>query len=91
MHQAAFYNASNAAILISTYSGAELLRVRNHEGYRPIDISRLKQNQEMTDALQKLERNLTISDALLEREAKQFISQPKKLKEPFIKGNKKVR
>jgi ankyrin repeat protein len=68
LHVAAAYNSLESMIILTNFGGMELFVQKNRYGLRAIDIAQKMRNYECFEALQKLERNVSYQNALLERE-----------------------
>lgn len=58
LHECAIHNSIDCLIILASYCGQDLFSVINKEGNRAIDIAHKTRNQDVLQALQKLERNL---------------------------------
>ena len=68
LHEAAAFNSIESMVYLSSFGGMDLLQMKNKQGQRAIDVADVMRNFEVYQVLQKLERNLKIQTALLERE-----------------------
>ena len=68
LHVAAAYNSLESMITLTNFGGMELFVQKNRYGLRAIEIAQKMRNYECFEVLQKLERNVTYQNALLERE-----------------------
>lgn len=67
LHDCAVHNSIDCLTMLASYCGRDLFQIINKDGNRAIDIAMKLKNQQILYALQKLDRNLTYQNAVLER------------------------